>query len=61
MPKPDATPDEEAFHIPDDVAAALAAYAAVEQLTRGEAVCAILSESLRAKGYLKGTPPPASR
>ena len=48
--------DEEAFHIPDDLARALTEFAAVEQLSRGEAICLILREYLRAKGYLKGTP-----
>ncbi|GJD62699.1 ribbon-helix-helix protein, CopG family [Methylobacterium frigidaeris] len=48
--------DEEAFHIPDDLARALTEFAAVEQLSRGEAICLILREYLRAKGYLKGAP-----
>ena len=48
--------DEEAFHIPDEIAAALTEFAAVEQLSRGDAVCLILREYLRAKGYLKGMP-----
>ncbi|SFV02338.1 Ribbon-helix-helix protein, copG family [Methylobacterium sp. 174MFSha1.1] len=48
--------DEEAFHIPDDLARGLTEFAAVEQLSRGEAICLVLREYLRAKGYLKGTP-----
>lgn len=48
--------DEEAFHIPDDLVQALTEFAAVEQLSRGEAICLVLREYLRAKGYLKGTP-----
>ncbi|KMO35676.1 hypothetical protein VQ02_16835 [Methylobacterium variabile] len=48
--------DEEAFHIPDDLALALTEFAAVEQVSRGEAICLILREYLRAKGYLKGAP-----
>ena len=48
--------DEEAFHIPDDLAQGLTEFAAVEQLSRGEAICVILREYLRAKGYLKGGP-----
>ncbi|GJD50679.1 hypothetical protein OPKNFCMD_3424 [Methylobacterium crusticola] len=62
MPDP-TTPDsprDEAFHIPDDIAAALSAYAAVEQLTPGAAICAILGEYLRAKGYLRSGPPAQS-
>ncbi|WP_288586930.1 hypothetical protein [uncultured Methylobacterium sp.] len=53
---PEAAGDEEAFHIPDEIAAALTEFAAVEQLSRGDAVCLILREYLRAKGYLKGMP-----
>ncbi len=49
--------DEEAFHIPDDLALALTEFAAVEQLSRGEAVCRILHEYLRVKGYLRGSGP----
>ncbi|AWN50304.1 hypothetical protein DK419_27900 [Methylobacterium terrae] len=49
--------DEEAFHIPDDLALALTEFAAVEQLSRGEAICRILRESLRVKGYLRGSGP----
>ncbi|ACL60759.1 hypothetical protein [Methylobacterium nodulans] len=49
---------EEAFHIPDEVAAALTEFAAVEQLSRGQAICTILAEYLRLKGYLKGWPRP---
>ncbi|MGX7705895.1 ribbon-helix-helix domain-containing protein [Methylobacterium sp. Gmos1] len=49
--------DEEAFHIPDDLARALTEFAAVEQVSRGEAICLVLREYLRAKGYLKGSPP----
>ncbi|KMO27689.1 hypothetical protein ACQVP2_08975 [Methylobacterium aquaticum] len=48
--------DEEAFHIPDSLALALTEFAAVEQLSRGEAICLILRDYLRAKGYLKGIP-----
>ncbi|TGD96289.1 ribbon-helix-helix domain-containing protein [Methylobacterium nonmethylotrophicum] len=48
--------DEEAFHIPDDLALALTEFAAVEQRSRGEAICLILRDYLRAKGYLKGPP-----
>ncbi|BAQ44130.1 MULTISPECIES: hypothetical protein [Methylobacterium] len=53
---PDAAGDEEAFHIPDEIAVALTEFAAVEQLSRGDAICFILREYLRAKGYLKGVP-----
>ncbi|MFH6782841.1 MULTISPECIES: hypothetical protein [Methylobacterium] len=49
--------DEEAFHIPDDIALALIEFAAVEQRSRGEAICLILREYLRAKGYLRGSGP----
>ncbi|WP_407518539.1 hypothetical protein [Methylobacterium oryzisoli] len=55
-PEPEATTQEEAFHIPDEVAAALTEFAAVEQLSRGAAICTILAEYLRLKGYLKGWP-----
>ncbi|MET7247609.1 ribbon-helix-helix domain-containing protein [Methylobacterium sp. EM32] len=51
---PEPVRDEEAFHIPDDLARALTEFAAVEQLSRGEAICLVLREYLRAKGYLKG-------
>ncbi|MCF4128186.1 hypothetical protein [Methylobacterium sp. SyP6R] len=44
--------DEEAFHIPDELALALTEFAAVEQVSRGEAICLILRDYLRAKGYL---------
>lgn len=54
---PDAGVDEEAFHIPDDLALALTEFAAVEQRSRGDAICLILREYLRAKGYLKGSIP----
>ncbi|ACA19567.1 conserved hypothetical protein [Methylobacterium sp. 4-46] len=47
---------EEAFQIPDEVAAALTEFAAVEQLSRGQAICTILADYLRLKGYLKGAP-----
>jgi hypothetical protein len=61
MPKgpgdPEPVRDEEAFHIPDDLAQALTEFAAVEQLSRGEAICLVLREYLRAKGYLKGVTP----
>lgn len=53
---PEVARDEEAFHIPDDLARALTEFAAVEQRSRGDAICLILREYLRAKGYLKGTP-----
>ena len=53
---PEAERDEEAFHIPDELALALTEFAAVEQLSRGEAICLILREYLRAKGYVKGGP-----
>jgi hypothetical protein len=60
MPEPEETVEpthqEEAFHIPDEVAAALTEFAAVEGLSRGEAICTILNEYLRLKGYLKGSP-----
>ncbi len=49
--------DEEAFHIPDEIALALTEFAAVEELSRGDAICLILRDYLRAKGYLKGAPP----
>ncbi|WP_048433282.1 ribbon-helix-helix domain-containing protein [Methylobacterium platani] len=51
---PESAADEEAFHIPDDLAAALTEFAAVEQRSRGEAICLILRDYLRAKGYLRG-------
>lgn len=50
-----AAADEEAFHIPDDIARALVEFAAVEQCSRGEAICLILREYLRAKGYLRSS------
>ena len=53
---PEIVREEEAFHIPDDLAQALTEFAAVEQLSRGEAICLILREYLRVKGYLKGAP-----
>ncbi|MGY2049325.1 hypothetical protein [Methylobacterium sp. JK268] len=59
MPDPEPAEEmsrEEAFQIPDEVAAALTEFAAVEQLSRGEAICAILADYLRLKGYLKGPP-----
>ncbi|WP_298962793.1 hypothetical protein [uncultured Methylobacterium sp.] len=49
---PEAEVQEEAFRIPDAVAAALTEFAAVEQLTRGEAICTILTAYLRQSGYL---------
>ncbi len=49
---PEGERDEEAFHIPDDLALALTEFAAVEQVSRGEAICLILRDYLRAKGYL---------
>ncbi|MEH3144264.1 MAG: ribbon-helix-helix domain-containing protein [Methylobacterium frigidaeris] len=56
-PASDAPPEiavqDEAFHIPDEVAAALTEFAAVEQLSRGEAICTILTAYLRQNGYLK--------
>jgi len=59
LPETPAEPraDEEAFHIPDDIALALTEFAAVEQRSRGEAICLILREYLRAKGYLRGSGP----
>ncbi len=51
-PAPEAERDEEAFHIPDELALALTEFAAVEQLSRGDAICLILREYLKAKGYL---------
>jgi hypothetical protein len=35
-----------AFHIPDEIAVALTEFAAVEQLSRGDAICFILREYL---------------